>query len=100
MLYPDRMDEYSSYAEYFHSRQAWFYSLLAALFVIDLADTAAKGAEHFRSFGPLYPLRQFGLCALALAAIFARDRRFHVGFVSLALVAEIWWILSEFDLLG
>lgn len=33
LLFPDRMDEYSGFAEYFHPRQKWFYGLLAALFL-------------------------------------------------------------------
>jgi hypothetical protein len=99
ILFPDHMEE-ASYAEYFHARQAWFYGLLAAIFLVDMADTALKGAEHFRSFGPLYPVRQVGFAALAVVAIFVRDRRFHVGFVALALVAEVWWILRQFDVLA
>ena len=48
--------------------------------------------------GPYYPLRQLTLAAMALTAIFVRDRRFHAGFVVIALVAEVWWILRQFDL--
>ena len=66
LLFPDRMDEYSGFAEYFHSRQKWFYGLLAALFLADLIDTAIKGAAHFSAFGIGYPIRQSVLAALAL----------------------------------
>jgi hypothetical protein len=98
LLFPDQMGEYTGFADYFHARQAWFYGLLAAVFLADMADTALKGAEHFRFLGPLYPLRQLALAAFAIIAACVRDRRFHAAFVALALAAEVWSILRHFDL--
>jgi len=100
LLFPDRMDEYSGFAEYFHSRQKWFYGLLGALFLADLLDTAIKGAEHFSSFGTFYPIRQAALFALAIAAMFIPDRRYHGAFVVVAIGAELYWILSQFKVLA
>lgn len=100
VLFPDRMDEYAGFAEYFHSRQRWFYGLLAALFAFDLLDTALKGAEHFRSFGPEYPVRQAILFALAIAAMFVTSRRYHAVFVIGALIAQVWWILRQFQFMA
>jgi hypothetical protein len=85
LLFPDRMDEYSGFAEYFHSRQKWFYGLLGALFLADLLDTAIKGAEHFSSFGISYPIRQAALFVLAIAAMFIANRRYHGAFVLVAI---------------
>lgn len=99
ILFPDRMAEYSGFKQYFHSRQTWFYALLATLFVVDMIDTALKGAAHFRSVGIEYPIRQGLLFVLALVAIRIRARRYHVAFVSIALVAQIYWILSQFNVL-
>ena len=87
LLFPDRMDEYSGFAEYFHSRQKWFYALLAALFLADLVDTAIKGADHFSSFGVGYPIRQGVLAALALIAMVVTDRRYHGAFAAIAIAA-------------
>ncbi len=100
IVFPDRMDEYSGFRQYFHSRQHWFYGLLAGLFAIDLVDTAVKGAEHFHSFGIYYPVRQAVLCGLAVAAMFVKNERFHQILVALALVAEVVWILGQFEVLG
>lgn len=100
LLFPDRMDEYSGFAEYFHSRQKWFYGLLGALFLADLLDTAIKGAEHFSAFGIGYPIRQGVLFVLAIAAMFIADRRYHGAFVVVGLVAEVYWILSQFQVLA
>jgi hypothetical protein len=100
LLFPDRMDEYSGFAEYFHSRQKWFYGLLGALFLADLLDTAIKGLEHFSTYGLGYPIRQGVLCALSIAAMFIADRRYHGAFVVVALAAEAYWILSQFQVLA
>lgn len=100
LLFPDSLEEYRGFADYFHSRQQWFYGLLAAIFLLDMADSAAKGPEHFHALGASYPIRQTVLAALALVAVFVRRGPFHIGFLAVALVAEVWWILSSFDLLG
>ncbi len=99
LLFPDRLEEYGGYRDYFHSRQAWFYGFVAGLALLDMVDSRVKGAEHFQSLGPLYPYRQGIFFLAALLAIRVRDRRFHLGFVILALVAEVWWILSHFRFL-
>lgn len=99
ILFPDRMEEYSGFADYFHSRQRWFYALLSAIFVFDVIDSAMKGADHLRSFGLEYPLRQASLFALSVIAMFVNDRRYHAAFVIAALAYQGWWILRAFDVL-
>jgi hypothetical protein len=32
LLYPDKMDEYASFGDYFQSRRRWFYGLLTVCF--------------------------------------------------------------------
>lgn len=97
VLFPDHMPEDGDYAGYFHARRGWFFGLVAALVLIDLADTALKGAAHFEALGPWYPLRQGLLLALALAAIFVRSRRFHAVFAAAAVAGEIAFITAQFD---
>lgn len=99
ILFPDRMEEYSGFANYFHSRQKWFYGFLASLFVVDMIDTAIKGAAYFRSFGLEYPIRQTSLFAFAVIAMFVKDRRYHAIFVTVALVDQIIWIMRQFEFL-
>ena len=100
LLFPDQMDDYAGFADYFRSRQRWFYGILALMFLTDMGDTALKGAAHFASFGPLYPLRQLLLAACAVAGMVVADRRYHLGFALGAIVAEIWWIAVRNALLG
>lgn len=100
MLFPDSMEGYAGFADYFHRRRAWFYGLLAAIFLADIADTALKGAAHLRSFGAFYPAVEALLAGTAVAAIFIEDRRFHAAFVAVVLALEAWWILRHFSVLA
>ena len=99
LLFPDQMGEYAGFEEYFHSRARWFFGLLAALFLVDLADSAIKGAAHFQSLGPTYPARQLILAGLAVASMFWRNRHWHVAFGLGAILAQLWLIYSRFFLL-
>ena len=98
VLYPDRIDDYDGWAGYFHARQGWFFGLLAALLLVDLADSALKGPGHFADLGRFYPLRQLVLAAACVAAACVRDRRFHLGFAAVAVVLELWRGAREFGL--
>lgn len=100
LLFPDRMEEYSGYEDYFQSRRKWFYGLLALLFVTDVVDTALKGADHFHSLGIEYPIRQAGLATCSLIAMFVASKTFQTVFVTLAVIYQISWILRLFDVLS
>ncbi|GLK68643.1 hypothetical protein [Hansschlegelia plantiphila] len=99
LLFPDKMDEYAGYRDYFMSRRAWFFGLLALIFLVDLADTSLKGGAYFHSFGLEYPLRNLGYAAAFAAAAIIRNPRFHVVFVVAALAYQASWILRLFDTL-
>jgi hypothetical protein len=78
LLFPDRMDEYSGFAEYFHSRQKWFYALLGALFLADLGDTrsrarsiSARSAPAIDPPGLSLPPWRSSRCSWRIAAITA-----------------------------
>ena len=98
VLYPDRIDDYAGWAGYFHARQGWFFGLLAALLLVDLADSALKGPAHFADLGRFYPVRQLVLAAACVAAARIRDRRFHLAFAAVAVVLELWRGAREFGL--
>ncbi len=99
LLFPDQMGEYSGFEEYFHSRARWFYGLLAALFLVDMVDSAMKGYAHFQSLGAMYPARQLVLAGLALVGMFLRHRFYHIGFGIFAIALQIWQIYSRYLLL-
>lgn len=96
LLFPDRMDDYAGFAEYFKSRGGWFFGLLALVFVVDMLDTLVKGRTHFASLGVWYPVRQTALALLCCMAIFIRHGRLRMAFGLIAITAELWWIATRF----
>jgi hypothetical protein len=97
LLFPDSMLDYTSYEDFFYSRRAWFFGLLAATYLLDVIDTLLKGPEHFARFGVEYLFRTRVFVALCVIAILVSDRRFHMAFVAAALVYQISFILRLFD---
>jgi hypothetical protein len=100
LLFPDRMDEYSGYRDYFLSRRKWFFGLLALIFAVDLADSAIKGMDHFRSLGLEYPIASITIIALCFPAIALRGARLHAGFAALVLIHQLVWTLRHFHVLS
>ncbi len=97
LLFPDSMQDYRGYEDFFYSRRGWFFGLLALTYLLDIADTLLKGEAHFARFGNEYLVRTPVFVALCLAAIWTSNRRFHALFVAAALVYQISWILRLFD---
>lgn len=99
LLFPEQMNEYSGYKDYFQSRARWFYGLLTAMFLVDIVDSLAKGLDHFYAMGPYYPMRQCALAGLAFIGIFVKKPAYHIGFGLFAIAVQIWWISVRFLLL-
>ncbi|WP_274424101.1 hypothetical protein [Chelativorans sp. YIM 93263] len=97
ILFPDHMDEYAGFRDYFHSRQKWFYGLLASIFVVDVVDTLWKGTGYFIALGAQYSIRQALMFALAIIAMFVKNKSFHIIFVSGSLIAQVIWILYNYQ---
>lgn len=99
-LFPDSMQDYRSYEDYFYARRAWFFGLLGSTYLLDVIDTLLKGEAHFARFGQEYLIRTPVFVLLCIIAAYVRDRRYHIAFVSLALVYQAWWIMRLFDTLS
>ncbi|CCV10138.1 conserved membrane hypothetical protein [Mesorhizobium sp. STM 4661] len=97
LLFPDSMLDYTSYEDFFYSRRAWFFGLLATTYLLDVIDTLLKGPEHFAHFGIEYLIRTPVFVVLCIVAILVRDRRFHIAFVAGTLIYQISFILRLFD---
>lgn len=93
LLFPTDMSEYASFQDYFMSRRAWFFGLLAATYAMDVIDTRLKGARYLAHLGMEYPIRIVALTALCVIAGFVRDRRFHAVFAAGGLAYLISYIL-------
>lgn len=97
LLFPDHLDEYSGYEEYFESRRQWFYGFLALMCVVDVVDTSIKGINYLHSFGDEYLIRQGVLTLGAVISVFVRARRFQQIFVFGALIYQSVWIFRMFE---
>lgn len=97
LLFPDSMQDYKSYEDFFYARRAWFFGLLGATYLLDVIDTLIKGEAHFSRFGSEYLIRTPVFGALCLAAILTRNRPFHIAFVVLTLAYQVSWIWRLFD---
>jgi len=100
LLFPDRLDEYKGFEDYFTSRQKWFYGLLALVFLFDVFDSVLKGWDHFWSLSEEYMLQQTAFFTLAVVAMFVRRRNFHLMFVAGALIVQIVWILRHYNVMA
>lgn len=97
LLFPDSMEGYSGYEDYFMSRRSWYFGILIVIFIVDFIDTAMKGMAHFGSLGPEYPFRNLFLIGIAALGIYLRRPRAQLVLVCLALVCQIAFILVQFD---
>jgi hypothetical protein len=97
LLFPDSMQDYRGYEDYFYARRAWFFGLLATTYLLDVVDTLLKGEAHFARFGHEYLIRTPVFVILCIAAAYIRDRRYHVAFVAFTLIYQAWWIMRLFD---
>jgi hypothetical protein len=88
LLFPDNLEDYHGYADYFLSRRKWFFGLLALTEALDVVDTLIKGPGYFHSLGIAYPIRIVGFIVFCLIAASTRSLRFHTAFVIGALIYE------------
>ena len=93
LLFPDDINEYAGFRDYFHSRRGWFFGLLALSFGVDLLDSLVKGHDYLQGLGAAYLLRNAAFIALCLAAIRIRAEWFQRAFVVAAIAMEAWWIV-------
>lgn len=96
LLFPDNVDEYGGYEEYFLSRRKWFFGLLGVTFAFDFIDTLLKGAAHYERYGAEYLVRTPIAIGLCIAAMVIGNRRLHAALVIVSLIYEVSWILRQF----
>jgi hypothetical protein len=92
LIFPDKIDDYDGYEDFFLKRRHWFFAILGVTFVLDIVDTLVKGAPYFDALGVGYLIQvPIGL-ALVGIAIWTADRRYHLGLVLVHLGYQAWWI--------
>lgn len=96
LLLPDNLSDYKDYQDYFIERRAWFFGVLAVVYVLDVVDTFIKGEAHFSRFATEYLIRTPVLVGLCLVAIRTASPRFHQAFVTATLAYQLSWIVRLF----
>ncbi|GGD53698.1 hypothetical protein [Pseudoxanthomonas indica] len=99
LIFPESLDDYADYRDYYYQRRQWFFGLLALVFVVDFVDTWIKGPAYFHSFGPEYVLRNLLYIGGCVIAMITRSPRYHATFAVLALLYQWLWIAREFETL-
>lgn len=97
LLFPDKLDDYDGYEDFFLRRRHWFFAIFGLTFVLDIVDTLVKGEPYFDTLGIGYLIQvPIGL-ALAAVAIWTADRRYHLGLVLIHLLYQALWIALLFN---
>ena len=96
LVFPTEISEYAGYRDYFMSRRAWFFGLLAATYGMDVVDTWLKGARHYAGLGLEYPVRIAVLVVLCLVACVVRNLRFHAIFAIGGLIYLVSYVARHY----
>ena len=99
LLFPQDLEGYSGYEDYFMTRRSWFLGLLVVYFLVDLGDTWLKGADYFHSLGIEYPVTQGVMIAGCLVGIATANRLYHAGFVVIMLLFQVTWAFRSYDVI-
>jgi hypothetical protein len=99
VLFPNDLDEYDGWRDYFLSRRRWFFALLALSFVVDLGDTWIKGSALLPKLGLEYPVRAGAYVLLCGAAAIIRSPVFHGVFAVGNLLYQVSFIGRLYDVI-
>jgi hypothetical protein len=95
LFFPEEIDEYNGFRNYFYYRRDWLFGFLAALFALDFVDTFIKGPAYRAQFGAMANIRDGLFIVLCLLAIKVSNRRFHAALACFAVLFEIFYILKS-----
>lgn len=97
LLFPDKLDDYDGYEDFFLKRRHWFFAIFGLTFVLDIVDTLVKGEPYFDTLGLGYLIQvPIGL-ALAAIAIWTPNRRYHLALALVHLAYQCLWIVLLFN---
>lgn len=98
LLFPDKIDEYDGYQDFFLKRRKWFFGVFAATFVLDVIDTVMKGPPYFDNLGIAYLIQVPIGIILCLIAIWTTNPRYHLALVLIHLAYQAFWITQLFTI--
>jgi hypothetical protein len=95
LLFPTDLHDYDGFKNYFLSRRRWIFGFMATALIVDLADTALKGADYFFALGPPYfALVGVQLALFAIAALAKHERWQGIAVVTIILVQAAWTVFA------
>lgn len=97
LVFPESLDDYASYRDYFYARRRWFFGVLIAVYLVDFADTWLKGPAYFQHFGTEYLVRNAAYIVAGAIAIATRNPWFHGAFAVGGLLYQLSWIVRQFE---
>jgi hypothetical protein len=100
LLFPFDQGDFTSYEDYFIARRAWFLGLFILAQVLDVIDTAMKGARHLSDFGATYLIAEGFFVALAVVGIKTANRTYHAILVLMVLAYWIYWAFAYLNTLA
>ncbi|MCF3479748.1 hypothetical protein GUV60_06760 [Stenotrophomonas maltophilia] len=100
LLFPDDLREYGSYGNYLMQRRRWIFSVIAALTLLDLVDTAIKGSSRWKLLGAAYPLHAVLMLAVAVLGCRLRSQRTQLRLVLATLAYQIGYFAVEYFTVG
>jgi len=77
LLFPEHLDEYGGFKEYYKMRSHWFFGVLALIYALDVVDSAIKGSVHLQYLGMEYFISVGIHIALCLSLVRVKDQKFH-----------------------
>tara|TARA_R110002126_G_scaffold161966_3_gene309851 strand:+ start:612 stop:1199 length:588 start_codon:yes stop_codon:yes gene_type:complete len=93
MLFPDDMSEFDGYQGYMEARRGWFFSLVAALLIIDLMDTLLKGQQYYAQLAFGFPWADIVLITGALLATRLASKAYNVIYLGACLASQVLWVV-------
>ena len=100
LLFPEVIDDYDGYEQFFIARRRWFFGILGVTFVFDFFDTIIKGWHHLEGFGLEYKIYLPASIFFCTVAFFTTNRRFHLTYAAAALSYKLAFIVRLFDTLN
>ncbi len=93
LVFPDNLDDYDGFQDYFMAMRKWFFGVLTLSFLLDGADSILKGAAYSQSLGYEYWIHIVVYIILCVAAMFTKNHRFHHAFVTANLVYQLSYFI-------
>ena len=91
LLFPEDLDEYADYEDYFLNRRRWFFGLFALIFVLDVVDHALKGPARWNHYSADYLIQvPLGLGLCLVASVWA-NKRLQLAMALLHITYQLYW---------